>query len=73
MAEPQTNAAKKEQQIKKHDFTSDALYIVGAGLVCAGLAIDGRGVSPSLIAAGCFCLLFPILELTLAFVRGLRR
>lgn len=71
MPEPKTNAEKTELKRRKHDLASDALYIVGAGFVCAGLAIPG--FTGTLIAAGCFCLVFPIMELALAFVRGLRR
>jgi hypothetical protein len=49
---------------------SDAFYIAGAVLVAAGLGWIRIYLAP--IALGCFCLLFPLLELTTGFIRGLR-
>jgi predicted acyltransferase len=49
---------------------SDGLYIAGAVLFAVGLGWIRIYLAP--IALGCFCLLFPLLELATGFIRGLR-
>jgi hypothetical protein len=65
--------AKQEQIAKKQraDFRSDALYVAGAVLVTAGVALIR--VRLGLIVGGCFCLLLPLLEIVGSFIKGLRR
>lgn len=65
--------AKQEELAKKKrrsELRTDALYIVGALLVTAGIAT--LRISWGLIAAGFFCMLLPLLELATGFIRGLR-
>lgn len=55
----------------RSSWRADALYICGAALVSAGVGLVK--VQFGLIAAGGFCLLLPVLELTSSFIRGLRK
>ncbi len=66
-AEQEFRAAKQ-----RHEQQSDALYIVGAVLVVAGIAMFPHGRPLATIAAGAFFLLFPCTEILMSFIRGLR-
>lgn len=71
----QTSGQKQKQEEaaqakRRSELRSDALYIVGAMLVTAGVAMVR--VKLALMTAGAFCLLFPLLELATGFIRGLR-
>jgi hypothetical protein len=57
-------------QRRRAALRSDALYIVGAVLVAAGLGEVRFFLAP--IALGLSCLIFPVLELATGFIRGLR-
>lgn len=57
-------------QRKRAALRSDLLYWSGVVLVAAGLGWIRHYLAP--IALGVFCLLFPVLELTTGFIRGLR-
>jgi hypothetical protein len=62
-----------EQEIerrKKHSNKADVLYVVGALLVTAGVSLIK--VHYGLIVAGGFCMLMPLLELAVGFVRGIK-
>jgi len=64
---------KKEEAERKLAHAarrSDALYFAGAALFTAGAAM--YQLRMGLIAAGCFLLLIPVLELAGSFIRGLR-
>lgn len=50
---------------------SDGLYLSGALLIVGGIALHSMG--HALVAAGCFCLVFPICELASSFVKGVRK
>lgn len=63
----QEEIAQKKQRAERR---SDVLYIIGAALVVAGIAMIRAKFA--LITAGAFCLIFPVLELTTGFIRGLR-
>lgn len=49
---------------------SDWLYVTGAVFVVAGVGL--RSLSAALMAAGGFCLVFPLLHLASSFIRGLK-
>jgi hypothetical protein len=59
-----------EQVRRRKSWKDDALYLAGALLVTAGLAMIR--IQFALLVAGGFCLLFPLLELATGFIRGLR-
>lgn len=59
---------KKRQAMQER--RSDVLYIVGGLLVAFGLGCIRYYLAP--IALGCFCLIFPSLEIAKGFIRGLR-
>jgi hypothetical protein len=62
----------REQQARaRASWRADALYVCGAAMVSAGVGLVK--VEFGLIAAGGFCLLLPVLELTSSFIRGLRK
>jgi hypothetical protein len=56
---------------KRASWRADALYVCGAALVTSGVGL--AKIKFGLIAAGGFCLLLPVLELTSSFIRGLRK
>jgi hypothetical protein len=77
-AQPQAIDEKKIDQKEKDlrakkrmELRSDVLYIAGATLICLGLGGIRWYLAP--IAAGCFAMLMPMMEVITAFVRGLRR
>lgn len=55
---------------KRHARRADALYVAGAALVTLGAGMIRFYLAP--IAAGCFCLVFPAIDLLLGFSRGAR-
>lgn len=55
---------------KRQAARSDYLYLAGAVLVTAGVALVHWQLAP--IAAGVFCLLPPLLELASGFIKGTR-
>jgi len=61
---------KAKEQQKRQAQRADCLYLAGAVLVTAGVALCRWRFAP--IAAGVFCLLPPLLELASGFVKGLR-
>jgi hypothetical protein len=65
--QPQAGADQKKSWLDR----SDILYIVGAALVVIGVALIRAKLAS--IAAGVFCLVFPVLELASGFIKGLRR
>jgi hypothetical protein len=66
------NRQTREQQARaRASWRADALYVCGAALVATGLGLVK--IRFGLIAAGGFCLLLPVLELTSSFIRGLRK
>jgi hypothetical protein len=70
---PKSSQVLKEEQARKIEraaLRSDVLYFSGAALVTAGAALFQARLG--LIAAGCFLLLIPLLELVASFIRGLR-
>ena len=69
---PASPEVRKEEARKQARAAnrSDALYFAGAALVTAGAAM--WRLRDGLIAAGCFLLLLPLLEVFASFIRGLR-
>lgn len=65
-----TAGEAQKLQLKRQARRSDLLYIAGAALVTAGVGLVKLKFAP--IAAGAFCLLPPLLELAIGFVRGVR-
>jgi hypothetical protein len=64
---------KQQEEVKRRrraEFRSDALYVAGALLVTAGMAMIR--IRWGFIAAGLFCMLLPLLELATGFIRGLK-
>lgn len=68
---PPTQETVMEAQ-RRHELKSDLLYIVGAVLVVAGIAMRPGGRPFAAMAAGAFCLLFPCTECVISFIRGIR-
>lgn len=71
-AQPISIARQEElaKEQKRASLRSDVLYVSGAALVTAGVAMIR--VKFALMTAGAFCLLLPMLELAAGFLRGLR-
>jgi hypothetical protein len=71
--QPATLKPTAEQLAKakrRAEQRSDLLYVGGGVLVTAGVAMIR--LKFALMTAGAFCLVFPVLELTAGFIRGLR-
>jgi hypothetical protein len=60
--------AKAKRRAELHQ---DLLYISGALLVTAGIGL-AAGLKFALIAAGSFCLIFPLTGIATSFIRGIR-
>ena len=70
ISQPTTQAEDAKIQRRRAERRSDALYVAGGVLISAGLGFVRFYLAP--IALGVFCLVFPALELTTGFIRGLR-
>jgi hypothetical protein len=66
----QAEVEKIKELQQRHARRADLLYIAGAALVVAGAGMIRLYLAP--IAAGCFCLVFPAIDLVTGFVRGAR-
>lgn len=64
------NADELKAQQRRHARRADALYIAGALLVVMGAGMIRLYLAP--IAAGVFCLVFPVIDLLTGFTRGAR-
>jgi hypothetical protein len=65
------DAELKAAAKKRAERRSDVLYIAGAALITIGAGMIRIYLAP--IAAGCFAMLLPMMEVVTAFVRGVRR
>ena len=69
-ASPQMRKEEQERKTARAAKRSDALYFAGAALVTVGASLFR--IRTGLIAAGCFLLLLPVLEIGGIFIRSLR-
>ena len=73
---PQQRPPKPEEILaarRRQEAKLDGLYVAGAVLVVVGIAtMRGGGLAYAAIAGGAFCLFFPVTEILMSFIRGLR-
>jgi len=68
-----TAETKETKETKKGPDRLELLYWSGSALIVIGLALGGPdGFERALIAAGCSCLVFPVLGMLSSFVKGIR-